>query len=138
MCLCFLIERKYAPYSKWFGTAFSQLACAQELSPIFMHALQAKVWKERQGFLAQAYETVARMHNALKVTIPLKEEATEYGGRSYLVVGVERYAEELRKALTSEEVKNIKHGLGSVNQFIDSNSQLNNLFLCRKLKELYA
>ena len=103
-----------------------------------MDVLQAKDWRERQGFLGQAYETAARMHNALKVTIPLKEEAADYGGRSYLVVGDERYAEELRKALASEEVKNIKHGLGSVNQFIDSNSQLNNLFLCLKLKELYV
>lgn len=138
MRLCFLIEREYAPYSKWFGTAFSSLTCAQELSPIFMQVLQAKEWRARQEFLAKTYETVARMHNALKVTIPLKEEAAEYGGRSYLVVGDERFAEELRKALTSEEVKNIKHGLGSVNQFIDSDSQLNNLFLCRKLKDLYA
>ncbi len=138
MRLCFLIERKYSPYSKWFGTAFSRLDCAQGLNPIFMQILHAKEWRERQQFLAQAYETIARMHNALKITIPLEEKAAEYGGRSYLVVGDERYAEELRKALTSEEVKNIKHGLGSVNQFIDSNSQLNNLFLCRKLKELYS
>jgi hypothetical protein len=138
MRLCFLIERKYAPYSKWFGTAFSRLDCAQELSPIFTQVLQAKEWRERQEFLAKAYETVARMHNALEVTIPLREEAAQYGGRSYLVIGDERYAEELKKALTSKEVKNIMHGLGSVNQFIDSNSQLNNLFLCKKLKELYA
>ncbi len=138
MRLCFLIERKYAPYSKWFGTAFSRLDCAEKLSPIFTRVLQAKDWKERQGFLAQAYETVARMHNDLKVTIPMKEETAEYGGRSYLVVGDERFAEELKKALTNEEVKNIKHGLGSVNQFIDSDSQLNNLFLCKKLKELYG
>jgi hypothetical protein len=138
MRLCFLIERKYAPYSKWFGTAFLQLDCAQELSPIFTQALQATEWKERQEFLAKAYETVARMHNALKITIPLKEKAAEYAGRKYLVVGDERFAEELRKALTSEEVKNIRHSLGSINQFIDSDDQLNNLFLCKKLRELYV
>ena len=28
MRLCFLMERKYAPYTKWFGTAFSRLAGA--------------------------------------------------------------------------------------------------------------
>ncbi len=137
MRLCFLIERKYAPYSKWFGTAFSHLACASELSPIFTQVLQATDWNERQEFLAKAYETVARMHNTLKITIPLKEEAAEYFGRSYLVVGDERYAEELRKTLTDEEVKNIRHSLGSINQFIDSDDKLNNLFLCKKLRELY-
>ena len=28
MRLCFLLERQYAPYSKWFGTAFSKLDAA--------------------------------------------------------------------------------------------------------------
>jgi Domain of unknown function (DUF4037) len=28
MGLCFLLERRYAPYSKWFGTAFAELGCA--------------------------------------------------------------------------------------------------------------
>lgn len=138
MRLCFLMERKYAPYSKWFGTAFSYLNCAQELSPILTEILQSKEWKERQKFLAQAYEAVARMHNNLEVTIPMKEEVAEYGGRKYLVVGDDRYAEELKKALTDEEVKNIKDELGSVNQFIDSDDQLNNVFLCKKLKDLYV
>ncbi len=138
MRLCFLIERKYAPYSKWFGTAFSRLDRAPELDPIFKEVLQARGWKERQESLARGYEVVAGMHNALKVTAPLEEKTVQYGGRPFLVVGDERYAEELRKAITSEEVRNIRHGLGSVNQLIDSNSQLDNLFLCRKLKELYV
>ncbi len=137
MKLCFLMERKYAPYSKWLGTAFSRLACASELSPIFKEVLQAAEWKERQEWLAKAYEAVARMHNALKITIPLAEKAAQYGGRPYLVVGDERIVEELIKAMTSEEIKSIKHGLGSVNQFIDSHSQLNNLFICKKLRELF-
>jgi hypothetical protein len=28
MRLCFLMEKQYWPYAKWFGTAFSKLACA--------------------------------------------------------------------------------------------------------------
>ena len=138
MRLCFLMERKYAPYSKWFGTAFSHLACAQELSPIFMQVLQAQEWRARQEFLAKAYEIVARMHNSLNITIPLKEKAIQYHGRPYLVAPDGGYVKELRKALTSEEVRSIKHHLGSVNQFVDSNDQLNNLQLCKKLKELYT
>ncbi|MCB0058155.1 MAG: DUF4037 domain-containing protein, partial [Caldilineaceae bacterium] len=34
MRLCFLMERQYAPYLKWFGTAFKQLPCAAELYPL--------------------------------------------------------------------------------------------------------
>jgi hypothetical protein len=29
MQLCFLMERRYAPYSKWFGTGFSRLSIAE-------------------------------------------------------------------------------------------------------------
>jgi hypothetical protein len=138
MRLCFLMERKYAPYSKWFGTAFSSLSCARELTPLLKEVLQATEWRGRQTPLAKAYEIAARMHNELNLTIPLKEEAAGYHGRPYLVAGDERYAEELRKAFSSEEIKNIKHALGSINQFIDSNSQLNNPFLCKRLRELYT
>ena len=138
MSLCFLMERKYAPYSKWFGTAFGQLACAAELSPIFMQVLQAQDWKTRQGFLAQAYEAVARLHNALGITVPLEEKASFYYDRPYLVVGDGRYTEVLRNAITSEEVRDIRYQLGSVNQLIDSDEKLNDLNLCRTLKTLYT
>jgi hypothetical protein len=138
MKLCFLMERKFAPYSKWFGTAFNQLACAQELSPIFLQALQAQEWRARQEFLAKAYEIVARMHNALGITIPLEVTAAQYYGRPYLVIGDDRYVEELRKALMSEEVRNIEHNLGSVNQFIDSDEKANDLKVCKRLKTLYT
>jgi hypothetical protein len=41
MRLCFLMERTYAPYPKWFGTAFKQLSCAEALSPHLSAALAA-------------------------------------------------------------------------------------------------
>ena len=138
MRLCFLMERRYAPYSKWFGTAFSRLSCAKELNPIFMQVLQAREWGVRQQFLAQAYEIVARMHNALGITMPLHETAAQFHGRPYLVAGDDRFAQELRKFVESEEVRSLKHNLGSVNQFVDSNDQLDGLDLQKDLKKLYA
>ncbi len=39
MRLCFLMERQYAPYPKWFGTAFQQLNAAATLTPILQQAL---------------------------------------------------------------------------------------------------
>jgi hypothetical protein len=132
------MERRYAPYSKWFGTAFQKLHCAGELTPIFRQILEAQNWNPRQEFLARAYEVIARLHNALGVTIPLKEAAEQYYGRPYLVIGDDRYVEELRKAITSEEVRKLPQRLGSVNQFVDSNDQLNDLGLQQKLKMLYA
>ena len=85
MRLCFLMEKQFAPYPKWFGKAFSLLKCADELTPIFKKVLSAKNWKEREKFLAQAYEFVARMHNDLKITEPLPVKADNFFGRPFLV-----------------------------------------------------
>ena len=65
MHLCFLMERQYAPYPKWFGTAFARLACAEQVGPKLSAALGADTWQERERHLASAYEVVAEMHNAL-------------------------------------------------------------------------
>jgi hypothetical protein len=78
------------------------------------------------------------MHNRLGITIPLKESPAQYHERPYLVLGDNRYAQELRKAVTSEEVRGLKYNLGSVNQWVDSNDQLNDLDLQKELKKLYT
>jgi hypothetical protein len=137
MRLCFLIERKYAPYTKWFGTAFSELQCASELSPIFRDVLMASTWKERESNLARAYRVIARMHNALKITRPIVEDVSNYHGRPYLVFESPDLVLDIVNSFTDEEVKGIKHGLGSVNQFVDSTNQLSNNALVEMLKAVY-
>ncbi|WP_112246126.1 DUF4037 domain-containing protein [Kribbella monticola] len=71
MRLCFLMEREYAPYSKWFGTAFSRLPCGAELTPVLRQVLSAETWQERETSLTTAYEVVAARHNALQITPPV-------------------------------------------------------------------
>ena len=137
MHLCFLMERKYAPYTKWFGTAFSKLECAAELGPIFRDVLLSLTWQERESHLARAYRVIARMHNGLKITPPIVEDVNKYYGRPYLVFEPPDLLNDMLSSLTDEEVKAIKHGLGSVNQFVDSTDQLSNNGLVAVLKAVY-
>jgi hypothetical protein len=137
MRLCFLMERKYAPYTKWFGTGFSKLECASELSPIFRDVLLSLTWKEREANLARAFRIIARMHNALNITQPIVEDVNLYYGRPYLVFEPPDLLQNIRGSFTDEEVKAIKHGLGSVNQFVDTTDQLSNLALREILKAIY-
>ena len=44
MRLAFILERTYAPYTKWFGTAFSRLRCASALRPHLDATLAATDW----------------------------------------------------------------------------------------------
>jgi hypothetical protein len=138
MKLCFLMERKYAPYTKWFGTAFSRLECAPELGPIFKDVLLSLTWKEREENLSRAFRVIARMHNALKITRPIPEETQQYGGRPYMVMEAPDVVRDIVNSFTDEEVKAIKHGLGSVNQFVDSTDQLSRNGLLQMLKTMYT
>src|SRR4051812_34721182 len=81
MSLCFLIERQYAPYPKWFGTAFQQLAGAAELTPILQRAQCSQTWRERETVLSSAYVALARMHNALAITPRLPESVGPFHDR---------------------------------------------------------
>ena len=71
MRLCFLMERQYAPYSKWFGTAFSRLRCGPDLTPTLWRVVRAETWQAREDALLAAYEKLAAMHNALQLTDPV-------------------------------------------------------------------
>ena len=49
MRLGFLIEREYAPYSKWLGTAFARLRGGPALLPHMQSALRAPAWPARNA-----------------------------------------------------------------------------------------
>jgi hypothetical protein len=105
MRLCFLMERQYAPYPKWFGTAFKQLDSAATLAPILQQALSASSWQERQDHLAVAYESVAARHNALGLTEPLPEKTTSFFGRPFRVIGGEKFSRALCDRITDPVVR---------------------------------
>ncbi len=134
MRLCFLMERKYAPYIKWFGSAFLQLVCAADLLPVFSNVLQTGTWEDRQDHLSTAYAYVAEMHNGLGITEPLATGVSQFHGRPFVVIHASRFADALRAAIRSEEVLALPRDLGSVDQFIDSTDAMKVL---DRLREVY-
>jgi hypothetical protein len=125
MRLCFLMERRYAPYLKWLGTAFAQLECAAQLAPVLMQVLAAQTWPEREEHLTATYELVAGLHNGLGITTPLATHMSPYYSRPFLVIHADRFADALRAAITDDEVLELPEYLGAVDQFIDSTDALN-------------
>lgn len=124
MHLCFLMERRYAPYIKWLGSAFARLDCAGDLLSLFTHVLEANSWEERQAHLSRAYARVAGMHNALGITAPLAVEVSQFHKRPFLVLHADRFVDAIRAEVQSEEVLALPEHLGSVDQFIDSTDAL--------------
>jgi hypothetical protein len=128
MRLCFLLECQYAPYLKWFGTAFAQLECANSLGPILLHVLQADSWQVREEHLSKAYRLVAEKQNGLAITPPLVAQVQPYYTRPFLVSGADHFVDALRAAISDPEVLALPQHLGSVDQFIDSTDAFNCLY----------
>jgi hypothetical protein len=139
MRLCFLMEKSYAPYPKWFGTAFSRLGCAEELSPHLRGALAAADWREREEHLARAYRVVARMHNALGVTEPLPAEPRDFFGRPFRVIALHGFADALLARITDERVRRVaaRKPIGSLDQFSDSADLVSHAGWRATLRKLY-
>lgn len=141
MRLCFLLERRYAPYSKWFGSAFARLPCAEQLAPLLAATLSADTLEEREHSLAAAYEAVAQMQNALAVAEPQDSAPRSYHGRPYRVIHAERFAHALAAAIQDEELRRIIEDVGlvgAVDQFADSTDVLSHAGRCRRLGDFYG
>ena len=142
MDLCFLLERRYAPYSKWFGTAFAELACAPQLIPRFQEILRAASWQERDAALAAAYELIANLYNERGITEPVDPHVRYYhGGRPFQVIHGERFAEVIVATIEDAQVRAVVEcaGLiGSVDQISDNVDVVSNPERVAKLRALYG
>lgn len=122
MSLCFLLEKQYAPYPKWFGTAFKQLKCADQLWPVLWRAQQAPTWQEREAALCEAHEFLARAHNALRITRHLPETVSQFFSRPFKVIDGSSFAQALVAQITDPAVKCVASRplIGSSDQFSDN------------------
>lgn len=122
MRLCFLMEKRYAPYPKWFGTAFRQLKAAAKIESTLMSVLSASNWREREQHLVLAYEYIADRHNQLAITEALPTKASQFHGRPYWVISIGAFSEAIAATITDPAVKQIasKPLIGSIDQLSDS------------------
>ena len=120
MRLCFLMERQYAPYSKWFGTAFSRLACGAELTPVLWKVMRADTWQAREAGLLAAYEKLAELHNQLGLTDPATTQVERLWDRPFQVAWAD-FPGMLSALIEDREVTSIveRWPYGPVDQFRD-------------------
>jgi len=137
MKLCFLMERKYAPYDKWLGTAFGKLACASRVKPLLSAALDAVDYTALEPNLVGLYRTLGDMHNVLDATGHMDPSPREFYSRPYVVMRAERFANALLRAVQSEELQRIPVRMGAIDQFIDNTDFIEHSETYRKVLALY-
>lgn len=153
--LCFLMERRYAPYAKWLGTAFKELCCYSVMQPLMAGILSTSDYPQREIWLVKAYTLVAEMHNALQITPPLDARSRTYSGwhvynaeqrelalddpkntRPHQVIFAGRFVDAIRARISDPEVLALRPNLGSVSQFLkESCPAAQSTAFCRGLED---
>ena len=126
MRLWLLMNRRYPPYSKWLGTAFSRVPGTAPLAASLAAALAATDWHHRERHLVQAYVTVAEAHNTLGLTEPLDPACRRYYDRPFQVPDAGRFAAALTETITDPVVRRLPP-IGGADQFMDSTDALGEL-----------
>ena len=122
MALGFLLERRYAPYPKWFGTAFARLEVAPALGPILTDLVRAGTWPERQDAYAAGASLLVQRQNELGLADPVDPRPRLFHTRPFWVIDADRVAAVLVDAVTDPEVRRLtgRRLIGGVDQWSDS------------------
>jgi len=120
--LCFLIERQYAPYPKWFGTAFKRLNCSESLMPYLWSAQTAAAWREREHAFNHAYKHLSRMHNELGITEELPSDVSYFYDRPFKVINGEGIAKLIVNRIVDPHMRQSakKRLIGGIDQITDN------------------
>ena len=139
MRLSFLMERTYAPYSKWFGTAFNQLSIAMTLKPHLESTLQSTSWTDRERCLAKAYKVVAEFHNKLNITPVMPVEVRNFHDRPFKVISMGDFSKAIKEQIKEPEVLKLTEMRlwGNIDLISDSTDIAESIFAQGVLKQLY-
>jgi hypothetical protein len=137
MRLALLIDRRYAPYQKWLGTAFERGPHEDDLPRHLAAAVAADNVGAREAALAAAYECLARRHNQARITDPLDTRTRGYHGRPAQVLMADRFADACRISVTNPALRDLPL-IGAVDQAVDSVDVLSEPRQWRRLSALYT
>ncbi|MFL6006896.1 MAG: DUF4037 domain-containing protein [Gaiellaceae bacterium] len=137
MRLAFLLERRYAPYSKWLGSAFARLDAAATLQPALLDVLAACDYAQREAALVAAVEALARRNNAVGVTTPLDASVRLFHSRPFRVLGSSRFVDACLERVHDPWLRSLPL-IGGVDQISDSTDVLEDANVFAAMARLYG
>ena len=136
MRICFLCCNRYAPYSKWFGTAFQELPIDQGIGAAIREALAANTLDERENAMVQAQLRTAALQDSTGMAPPQSLQAVPYFGRKIKVIYADRMAAALAAGLQGTELDGVPL-MGSMSQTANILPLYENTAMRQKLRSLY-
>jgi hypothetical protein len=137
MRLSFLLERRYAPYTKWLGSAFARLESAGDVGPHLASMLEARDFAEREAAWVAAVEAIAVRHNALGLTEPLDPTVRPFHNRPFRVLDAGRFASATIDTVDNSFLRALPR-VGSIDQVVDSTDVSSHADVARRFATIYG
>src|SRR5262249_45926511 len=109
-----------APYIKWLGSAFRQLASAPALQPQLEAMLQAATWEDREGAYLGGVSALATRSNELGLVPAIDPTPRRFHDRPLFLLGADRFAD----AHLEASGLGIRGFRGAVDQWVDNTDLL--------------
>jgi hypothetical protein len=132
MRIAFTISKKYVPYMKWMGSLFNRLSISSKLRSVLANALQSDDWLARERSICKASLILIKEQENRGIVTGIKPSCAKYHDRDQLVVEVGGIIDALRTSIKGP-LKDVKHPIGTINQFIDDVDMLTDPEFSRKL-----
>lgn len=137
MRLAMLLDRSYAPYQKWLGTAFARGAHPEDLPEQLSAALAARGVQAREDALAAAYSALAVRHNSTGLTMPVDPAIRSYHDRPARVLMADRFADACLAGVDDPFLRS-QPLIGAVDQWVDNTDVLLHPAVYRRLAGVYG
>jgi Domain of unknown function (DUF4037) len=125
MRLCLLMRRRYPPYSKWLGTAFTRHVGDAALTAALDAAISADGYPAREEHWSRALTAAAVLHNQLRLTPALDTSTRRFYDRPFQVLGAARFTKALLESITDPRLAGLPL-TGAIDQFTDSTDAAGN------------
>jgi hypothetical protein len=112
------VGRRYAPYSKWLGTAFARLPDPDGLAASLDEAVTARTLSDREAALGQAYVSLAKRFNAIPPGASVDTSLRPFFDRPARVIGADRFAAAALEQVSDRTLAALPL-IGSVDQVLD-------------------
>lgn len=128
--LYFLQNKKYQPYDKWLGTAFSEIPGQQYFSDRFFQVLSVKEVEEQIVLLHQMLLKLGEFHNTLSLTKSVAPKLVQYqvgidnAVRPYEIINSAEYQSACLESIQDSALRNLT-SVGSIDQLTASDAMIN-------------
>jgi hypothetical protein len=137
MRLAMLLDRTYAPYQKWLGTAFNRLKHTDGLPEHLTNVLNSRDISSRDHALAEVYVVLGDRHNNTGLTERVNPTIRDYFQRPAQVLMADRFTDACLATVSDPILRRLPL-FGAVDQAVDSTDLLQTPENYQRLATLYT